>query len=57
MNDGKVQVFHTGESWTEPLDAHYQISDNASATEPASLLTIFVVDANDTAALTTLERP
>jgi quercetin dioxygenase-like cupin family protein len=57
VNDGKVQVFHTGESWTEPPGAHHQISENASATEPASLLAIFVVDANDTAALTTLERP
>jgi quercetin dioxygenase-like cupin family protein len=56
VNDGKVQVFHAGESWTEPPGAHHQISENASATEPASLLAIFVVDTNDTAELTTLER-
>jgi quercetin dioxygenase-like cupin family protein len=57
VNDGKVPLLHTGESWKEPLGAHHQISENASATEPASLRAIFVVDANDTAALTTLERP
>ena len=45
-----------GESWTEPPGAHHQTSKNGGATEPASLLAIFVVDTNDTAELTTLER-
>ncbi len=56
VNDGKVQVFRAGESWTEAPGAHHQISENASATVPASLLAIFLVDTNDTAELTTLER-
>jgi quercetin dioxygenase-like cupin family protein len=56
VNDGKVQVFQAGESWTEPPGAHHQISENASSTEPASLLAIFVVDTSDVADLTTLER-
>jgi quercetin dioxygenase-like cupin family protein len=57
VDNGKVQVFRAGESWTEAPGAHQQISENASATEPASLLAIFVVDSNDTTELTTLERP
>ena len=56
MNDGKTQVFRAGEHWTEPPDAYHPISENASATEPASLLAIFVVDTTDTERLVTLER-
>ena len=47
VNDGKTQVFRAGESWTEPPGAYHPISENASATEPASLLAIFVVDTTD----------
>lgn len=47
VDNGKVQVFHAGESWTEKPGAHHTISENASATEPAKLLAIFVVDANE----------
>jgi quercetin dioxygenase-like cupin family protein len=54
VDGGKVQVFHTGESWAEQPGAHHTISENASATEPAKLLAIFVVDTNDTN-LTTLD--
>ena len=56
VNDGKTQVFRAGESWTEPPGAYHPISANASATEPASLLAIFVVDTTDTERLVTLER-
>jgi quercetin dioxygenase-like cupin family protein len=56
IDNGEVQVFRAGESWTEAPGAHHQISENASATEPASLLAIFVVDTNDSAELTTLDR-
>src|SRR5262245_25982225 len=38
VNDGKTQVFHAGEHWAEPPDAYHPISENASATEPATLL-------------------
>ena len=47
VNDGKAQVFRAGQSWTEPPGAYHPISENASATEPASLLAIFVVDTTD----------
>jgi quercetin dioxygenase-like cupin family protein len=54
VDDGKVQVFKAGESFSEPPGAVHRISENASATEPAKLLAIFVVDTNDTE-LTTIE--
>jgi quercetin dioxygenase-like cupin family protein len=58
VNDGKAQVFRAGEHWTEPPDAYHPVSENASATEPASLLAIFVVDTSDTniERLVTFER-
>jgi quercetin dioxygenase-like cupin family protein len=50
-----VKVFHAGESWTEDPGAHHTISENASDSEPAKLLAIFVVDTDDTE-LTTVEK-
>jgi hypothetical protein len=41
-------VFHAGEHWIEQPGAHQRVSENASTTEPASLLAIFVADTNDT---------
>jgi quercetin dioxygenase-like cupin family protein len=54
VDDGKVRVFKAGESFSEPPGALHRISENASTTEPAKLLAIFVVDSNDTE-LTTIE--
>jgi quercetin dioxygenase-like cupin family protein len=54
VDDGPVQVFQAGESWSERPGARHTISENASTTEPAKLLAIFVVDTNDTE-LTTIE--
>ena len=42
-----MQVFHAGERWTEQPGAHHRISENASTTESAKLLAIFVADTND----------
>ncbi|MGN6766971.1 MAG: cupin domain-containing protein, partial [Rhizobiaceae bacterium] len=57
VNDGELQVFHAGEHWIEPPGgAHHQVSENASDTEPASLLAIFVVDTADMDKLTTYEK-
>jgi quercetin dioxygenase-like cupin family protein len=42
-----AQVFHAGESWYEKPGAHHVVSENASKTEPASLLAIFVADSDD----------
>lgn len=53
---GPVQVFKAGQSWTENPGDKHTVSENASATEPASLLAIFVVDSSETA-LTTIDKP
>jgi quercetin dioxygenase-like cupin family protein len=54
VDGGKVHVFNAGESWFEKPGAHHEVSENASSTEPAKLLAIFVVDSKD-ATLLTLE--
>lgn len=55
VDDGPVKVFKVGESWTETPGARHVVSENASATEPAKLLAIFVVDTAETE-LTTIEK-
>jgi quercetin dioxygenase-like cupin family protein len=47
VNQGEVHVYHAGEHWTEKPGAHHMVSENASDTEPAKLLAIFVADTND----------
>lgn len=48
VNDGPVTTYRAGESWSEfPGDRH-SVSENASATEPARLLAVFVVDTSET---------
>lgn len=42
-----VRVYHAGETWSEAPGAHHTVSENASATEPAELLAVFLVDAGD----------
>ena len=52
--DAAAKVYGVGEGWTEGPDAHHLVSENASATEPASLLVVFVAD--DGATLTTPDK-
>jgi quercetin dioxygenase-like cupin family protein len=47
VNNEPERTYQTGESWTEKPGDHHQVSKNASATEPAKLLAIFVVDTSD----------
>jgi quercetin dioxygenase-like cupin family protein len=42
VDDGPEQTYHAGDAWWEPLGAVHRVSRNASATEPATLLAIFV---------------
>jgi quercetin dioxygenase-like cupin family protein len=49
------RVVRAGESFYEVPGAHHVISRNASATEPAKLLAVFVVDTDDNA-LTTPDK-
>ena len=47
VNDEPVKVYRAGESWFEQPGAHHKVSENASATEPAQLLAIFIVDSDE----------
>jgi quercetin dioxygenase-like cupin family protein len=47
VNDGPVKVYHAGESFSEFPGDHHAISENASKTEPARLLAVFVVDSDE----------
>jgi quercetin dioxygenase-like cupin family protein len=47
VNDGAARVYKAGESWSEPPGASHPVSRNASKTEPARLLAVFVVDTDD----------
>ncbi len=51
---GPVKVYKAGESFFEPPGSKHLISENASTTEPASLLAVFVAD--DGAQLTTFDN-
>ena len=47
VNDGETRIYRAGESWSETPGAIHSISRNASKTEPAKLLAVFVLDTND----------
>lgn len=51
---GPAKVYSAGESFFEPAGSEHLISANASTTEPASLLAVFVAD--DGATLTTMSK-
>jgi quercetin dioxygenase-like cupin family protein len=42
-----ARVYHAGETWSEAPGAHHTISENASATESAELLAVFLIDTGD----------
>jgi quercetin dioxygenase-like cupin family protein len=47
VGDEPAKVYQTGEGFHEDPGSHHRVSENASATEPASMLAVFVVDPND----------
>ncbi len=51
---GPSKVYRAGESFFEPPGSEHLFSENASATEPTSLLAVFVAD--DGAQLTTFDK-
>ncbi len=51
---GPAKVYQAGESFFEPPGSEHLVSENASATEPASLLAVFVADRG--AKLTTFDH-
>jgi len=48
INDGEVKVYNTGENWIEVPGDHHRVSANASETEPAKILAVFVVNTDET---------
>ncbi len=48
VNDGPERVYRAGESFAEMPGDHHGVSANASETEPARLLAVFVVDTGET---------
>lgn len=48
INDGPVKVFKTGENWIEVPGDHHRVSANASDSEPAKILAVFVLDSTET---------
>jgi quercetin dioxygenase-like cupin family protein len=52
VNDGEARIYRAGEGWSEPPGATHSISRNASKTEPAKLLAVFVLDTKDNALTT-----
>src|SRR5579871_2304550 len=55
VDNAPAKIYHQGEYFTENPGAHHTISENASKTEPAKLLAIFVLDTGE-APLTTLDK-
>jgi quercetin dioxygenase-like cupin family protein len=55
VNDQPEKTYRAGESWSESPGDHHAVSANASKTEPARLLAVFVVDTDDTK-LTTFDN-
>ena len=54
VNDGETQTYEAGQFWYEPPGAAHSVSENASTTEPASILAVIVAD--EGAELTTFDR-
>lgn len=48
VNDGPERVYKAGEAFFEEPGSRHPVSRNASKTQPAKLLAVFVVDSNDT---------
>ena len=55
VNDGETRIYRAGESWFEPPGATHSISRNASKTEPAKLLAVFVLDTSDNSLTTNIK--
>ena len=48
VNDGPVVTYKAGENFSEMPGDRHAVSANASTTEPARLLAVFVVDTDET---------
>jgi len=57
VDDQPEKIYQVGESFYEVPGSHHRISENASDTDPASLLAVFVVDSNHKALTTPDAKP
>lgn len=55
LNDEAPRVYRTGDNWFEPPGARHPLTENASRTQPARLLVVFVANTGD--ALKTPDQP
>ena len=55
VNDGETRTYHAGESFSEPPGAMHWICRNASKTEPAKFLAVFVTDTNTKQKMTSIK--
>ena len=56
VNDGPVVTYRAGQSFSEMPGDRHSVSENASKTEPAKLLAVFVVDTDEKELLTPLKE-
>jgi quercetin dioxygenase-like cupin family protein len=56
VNDGPVVTYRTGQSFSEMPGDRHSVSENASKTEPAKLLAVFVVDTEEKELTTPYEK-
>jgi quercetin dioxygenase-like cupin family protein len=56
LNGGPVRTFTKGQNFTELPGDRHDVSANASKTEPAKLLAVFVVDTDDKALTTPIAK-
>src|SRR5499433_2513818 len=56
VNDGPVVTYHTGQSFSEMPGDRHSVSENASKTEPAKLLAVFVVDSDEKELTTPIKK-
>jgi quercetin dioxygenase-like cupin family protein len=48
VDDEPAKVYQVGEGFYENPGSHHRVSENASASQPASLLAVFITDPTDT---------
>jgi quercetin dioxygenase-like cupin family protein len=56
VNNGPVVIYRAGQNFPEMPGDRHTLDENASKTEPAKLLAIFVVDTDEKELLTPLEK-
>jgi len=56
VNNGPVVTYRAGQNFSEMPGDRHTLDENASKTEPAKLLAVFVVDTNEKELLTPLQK-